>query len=84
MDSEAARIRAEIDRTRLGIEQKLERLEARAHRLDPRQHVPDRLLDHALGVLLATTGVWLTWRHFRARATRGEQLRAALSASGVW
>ena len=88
MDSEAAVIREEMNQTRVDLDQKLARLEARAQRLSPRtlarRYLPEYPLDRAIGAVLTFIGTRMAWQHYRNGAARREQVRTALASYGRW
>ena len=88
MDSEAAVIRAEMNQTRVDLDQKLTRLEARAQELRPRtvarRYLPEYPLDRAIGALLTLIGTRMVWRHYRDGATRRARVRTAMASYGRW
>jgi hypothetical protein len=86
MDSEAAVIREEMNQTRVDLDQKLARLEARAEQLRPRtvaqRYLPEYPLDRALGAVLTVIGTRMAWRHYRIGVGRRAQVRTALASYG--
>jgi hypothetical protein len=88
MDSKAAVIKSEMMRTRADLDRKIVELQERARELSPRRyaarHLPENALDRAIGGILTLVGVRMAWKHFRSRASRREQLRAAIAGYGSW
>ena len=88
MDSKAAVIKSEMMRTRADLDRKIGELQERAWELSPRRyaarHLPDHALDRAIGGILTLVGVRMAWKHFRSRAGRRDQLRAAAVSYGGW
>jgi hypothetical protein len=88
MDREAAVIRSQMSKTRIDLDQKIDRLEARARELTPRQmarrYMPDYPLDRAIGAMLALIGstmaCWMWRNHYGRRA----RIRAAMQTYGRW
>lgn len=72
MDREAALICSEMSHTRVELERKLARLEARSDELRPRQYVkrfiPEYWLEHAIGTVLTLFGARMAWRGVRRRS----------------
>jgi len=87
MDSETAVIREEMNQTRVDLDEKLSRLEARAEQLRPRtvarRYLPDYPLDRAIGAVLTLIGTRMAWRHYR-NGGRREQVRTAMESYGRW
>lgn len=69
MDREAALICSEMSHTRVELERKLTRLEARSDELSPRQYVkrfiPEYWLDRSIGAVLTLFGARMAWKQFR-------------------
>jgi hypothetical protein len=69
MDREAAVICSEMSQTRVELERKLERLEARAQELGPWQYVkrfvPEYWLDRTIGTVLILCGLTMARKRFR-------------------
>jgi hypothetical protein len=88
MDSEAAVIREEMNQTRVDLDQKLARLEARAEQLRPRtvvrRYLPEYPLDRAIGAVLTFIGTRMAWRHYRNGLGRRAQVRTAMESYGRW
>ena len=88
MDREAAVIRAQMSRTRVDLDQKIERLEARARELSPRQvvkrHMPEYPLDRAIGAALALIGSTMAWWMWRSHYGRRARIRMAMETYGRW
>ncbi len=88
MDSKAAVIKSEMMRTRAGLDRKIVELQARARELTPRRyaerHLPDNILDRAIGGLLTFVGARMAWKHFRSRQSRRARLRAEVADYGSW
>jgi hypothetical protein len=88
MDSEAAVIREEMSQTRVDLDQKLTRLEARAEQLRPRtvarRYLPDYPLDRAIGAVLTFIGTRMAWRHYQNGVSRKAQVRTAMESYGRW
>ena len=88
MDSETAVIREEMNQTRVDLDQKLTRLEARAEQLRPRtmarRYLPDYPLDRAIGAVLTLIGTRMAWRLYRNGAGRRAQVRDAMASYGRW
>jgi hypothetical protein len=88
MDSKAAVIKSEMMRTRSDLDRKLGELQARARELTPRRyaarHLPENALDRTIGGLLTLVGLRMAWKHFRSRASRREELRAAVTHYDSW
>jgi len=86
MDREAAVIRAEMSQTRQQLDRKIARLEERARELSPRryarEHMPEFIVDRAIGGLLVVIGLTMTWRRLRARRLRRAEVRDALLSYG--
>ena len=88
MDSETAVIREEMNQTRVDLDEKLSRLEARAEQLRPRtvarRYLPDYPLDRAIGAVLTLIGTRMAWRLYRNGAGRRAQVRNAMESYGRW
>lgn len=69
MDREAALICSEMSHTRVELERKLARLEARSDELSPRQYakrfIPEYWLDQSIGAVLTLFGARMAWKQFR-------------------
>lgn len=87
MDRETAVIREGMNQTRVDLDQKLTRLEARAQQLRPRtmaqRYLPDYPMDRALGAVLTFIGTRMAWRHYRNGGRRA-QVRTAMESYGRW
>ena len=88
MDREAAVIRSEMSQTRRDLDEKLERLQARARDLSPRRvvqrHMPDYLAERVAGGFLALVGVRMAWHQYKDRFRRRARVRAAMASYGRW
>ena len=69
MVREADLIRSEIDQTRMDLDQKLSRLEARAREMSPRRYaqrfVRQRAFEQLVGSALMAAGALMAWRAYR-------------------
>jgi hypothetical protein len=88
MDSEAAVIREEMNQTRVDLDHKLARLEARAEQLRPRtmarRYLPEYPLDRTIGAVLTFIGTRMAWRHYRNGFGRRARVRTAMASYGRW
>jgi hypothetical protein len=88
MDREAAVIRAQMSKTRIDLDQKIDRLEARARELTPRQmarrYMPDYPMDRAIGAMLTLAGSGMAWWMWRNRFGRRARIRTAMMTYGRW
>lgn len=88
MDSEAAVIRAQMSRTRIDLDQKIDRLEARARALSPRQvarrMMPEYPWERAIGTALTVMGSAMAWRAWRNHFGRRARIRTAMETYGRW
>ena len=88
MDREAAVIRSQMSKTRIDLDQKIDRLEARARELTPRQvvrrYLPDYPTDRAIGAMLALVGSGMACWMWRNRYGRRARIRAAMQTYGRW
>jgi len=69
MDREAAVLRAEMSRTRAGLDEKLSLLEQKVNDMTPRRlaerYLPDRFADRAIGGVLTLIGLKMAWSRYR-------------------
>jgi len=88
MDREAAVIRSQMSKTRIDLDQKIDRLEARARELSPRQvvrrHLPEYPLDRAIGAALTLIGSTMAWWMWRNHFGRRARIRMAMETYGRW
>ncbi len=88
MDREAAVIRSQMSKTRINLDQKIDRLEARARELTPRQvarrYMPEYPLDRAIGAMLALLGSGMACWMWRNRYGRRVRIRTAMQTYGRW
>jgi hypothetical protein len=77
-----------MSKTRVDLDEKIERLEARARELTPKQmarrYMPEYPMDRAIGVMLTLIGTcmaWSMWRHHNGRRAR---IRHAMETYGRW
>ena len=77
MDREAAVLRAEMSRTRAGLDQKLSLLEQKVNDMTPRRiaqrYLPDHFADRAIGGVLALIGLKMAWSRYRAQKHQRER-----------
>ena len=88
MDREAAVLRAEMNRTRAELDEKLALLQARVGDLSPqnlkRRYLPEYFLDRVIGGILTLVGTKMVWSQIRARRNHRGRLRNELAAYGSW
>ena len=88
MAGEAAAIRTEMSHTRASLDRKIAQLEVRARELTPRayaeRHMPDYLLERAIGGVLTLIGLRMAWGMFRKRRNRRRDVRVAMASYGRW
>jgi hypothetical protein len=69
MAREADVIRSEIEETRIDLDRKLLRLEARAREMTPRRYaqrfVRERAFEQVVGSALMMCGAMMAWRNYR-------------------
>jgi len=77
-----------MNRTRAELDRKITRLQVRAHSLTPRElakrHLPENLVDYAVGGVLTLIGARMAWRQYRAFCDRTATLRSKLRMSSTW
>ena len=88
MDREAAVIRSEMNHTRQELDRKIAQLEVRARELTPRayaeRHMPEYMMERAIGGVLTLLGLRMAWGMYRRRRTRRTQVRQTMAAYGRW
>jgi hypothetical protein len=88
MDREAAVIRSEMSQTRAELDRKIARLEVRARQMTPRayaqRHMPDFMLDRAIGGILTLIGMRMAWGMYRKRRSQRARVREAMLSYGRW
>jgi hypothetical protein len=88
MDREAAVIRAEMSQTRADLDRKLTLLEERARELSPRRyardHMPEFMVERAIGGVLTLIGLKMAWSIWRTHQNRHARVRTALASYGRW
>ena len=89
MDREAAVIKSEMSQTRAQLDRKIALLEERARELRPsavaQRHLPDFLLERAIGGVLTLIGMRMAWSLFKKRSyARRREVREAVTAYGRW
>lgn len=88
MDRETAVLRAEMSRTRAGLDEKLTALHAKVNDLTPRRlterYMPEYFFDRVVGGILTVVGLKMAWSQYRGLKHRRERRQREFAGYGRW